>query len=119
MKEQSLWINTIVKNSRKKTKLTTCSNVSPSLVELSNKELEIRAANLFHDRRRLNKLGFLIIIPVRFRAVDRPLFFGLAWPGRPAGACHRPSDICSFFIVKILNLRIDVYFQIELYNLFS
>ncbi len=49
------------------------------------------------------KFWFYRLLIAWIRAVDRPLFFGLAWPGRPTGACHWPSDICSFFIVKILN----------------
>ncbi len=85
----------MIKIQEKKTKLTTCSNVSPSLVELSNEELEIITANLFHDRRRLNKLGFFIIIPVRF---VRPIIL------------KSFSDfICSVFFIEDIDIELRIF----------
>ena len=66
MKQRSFQGKETLDRPRNAKELTTCFNVSPSLVELSNEELETITANLFNDLRRLNTTLFFEITPVRF-----------------------------------------------------
>ncbi len=76
-------------------KLTTCFNVSPSLVELSNEELDIITDNLFNDCHRLNKLGFFIIILVCLvRSIVLKSFSDL---------------ICSIFIIDDIDIELRIF----------